>query len=178
MPIFDIDVCSSLFSTVHGIDSILSIESTVTSIVLEPWTCNDVNYEIFDISRFTLLESLEIGSNSFAFVKVFKIEDLSKLKSLKIGIRSFTKQKSNSGEDKSKSFHVLNCTSLESIEIGEFSFSDFAGDFELRNLESLQYLKIGSIKNESFNFFNSSFIVRGIDRKSVVFDRSSELEIH
>ena len=157
-----LDVCSSLFPTVHGVDSILSIESTITSIILEPWTCNDVNYEIFDISRFSLLESLEIGSNSFAFVKMFKIEDLSKLKSLKIGIRSFTKQKSSSGEDKSKSFHILNCTSLESIEIGEFSFSDFGGDFELKNLESLQSLKIGSINSESDSFFKSSFVVRGL----------------
>ena len=157
-----LDVCSSLFPTVHGVDSILSIESTITSIILKPWACNDVNYEIFDISRLSLLESLEIGSNSFAFVKMFKIEDLSKLKSLKIGIRSFTKQKSSSGEDKSKSFHILNCTSLESIEIGEFSFSDFGGDFELKNLESLQSLKIGSINSESDSFFKSSFVVRGL----------------
>ena len=162
----------------HSVDSFLSIESTITSIVLEPWTCNDVNCEIFDISRFTLLESLEIGSNSFAFVKMFNIKDLSKLKSLKIGIRSFTKQKSNSGEDKSKSFHILNCASLELIEIGELSFSDFAGDFELKKLKSLQNLKIGSIHYESFNFNKSSFVVRGIDRKSMVFDRSSELEKH
>ena len=64
--------------------------------------------------------------------------------------------------DESKSFHVLNCESLESIQIGEFSFSDFAGKFELMILVSIQSIKIGSIENESYNFWYSSFVVRRI----------------
>ena len=65
--------------------------------------------------------------------------------------------------DESKSFHILNCESLESIQIGEFSFSDFAGGFELKNLPQLQYIEIGESGNDSCNFFGSSFVIRGIE---------------
>ena len=64
----------------------------------------------------------------------------------------------NCGNDASKSFHVLNCESLESIEIGEYSFSDFGGEFELKNLPQLQSIQIGS-----HDFWCSSFEIRGIE---------------
>ena len=52
-------------------------------------------------------------------------------------MKSFTQRKFFMGDDKSKSFHILNCESLESIQIGEYSFSDYAGEFELKNLPQL-----------------------------------------
>ena len=84
------------------------------------------------------------------------------MKSLKIGQNSFTQKNNNYGDDKSKSFHILNCESLESIEIGEYSFSDFGGEFELKNLPSLQSIQIGTIGSDSYNFYHSSFVIRGI----------------
>ena len=139
------------------------MDSNITSLILPNWSCNDVNYTIFDISRFTLLESLEIGNDSFGSVESFLINDLSKLRSLKIGSNSFTQVKYDKiSRNESKSFHILNCESLESIEIGECSFSDFGGEFELSNLKSLKSIKIGSIENESYNYLWSSFIIRGM----------------
>ena len=61
------------------------------------------------------------------------------------------------GFDASKSFHILNCESLESIQIGEYSFSDFAGQFELKNLPQLQSIQIGTN-----GFYNLTFAIRGI----------------
>ena len=65
--------------------------------------------------------------------------------------------------DMSKSFHILNCESLESIQIGVYSFSDFAGEFELKNLPQLQSIQIGTIGSKSYNFSSSSFVIRGIE---------------
>ena len=96
-------------------------------------------------------------------MQTFQIDGLNRLKTIKIGINSFTQNKNSCGDDKSKSFHILNCESLESIEIGEYSFSDFGGEFELKNLPQLQSIHIGTVENESCNFFNSSFVIRGID---------------
>ena len=110
------------------------MDSSITSIVLPNWTCNDIEYTIFDFSRFTLVESIEIGDNCFESVQTFNIDGLNRLKTIKIGSNSFTQKKNDWGDDKSKSFHILNCESLESIQIGQFSFSDYAGDFELKNL--------------------------------------------
>ena len=83
---------------------------------------------------------------------------------IKIGNNSFTQiNRSAPKRYKSKSFHILNCKSLESIQIGEYSFSDYAGDFELTNLPELQSIQIGTIGSNSYNFHGSSFIINGIE---------------
>ena len=95
-------------------------------------------------------------------MKTFKIDGLNQLQTIKIGNNSFTQKKNSYGNDESKSFHILNCESLESIQIGEYSFSDFAGEFELKNLPLLQSIQIGIIGSNSNNFYSSSFVIRGI----------------
>ena len=147
----------------YHLDFIQSMNSSITSIVLPDWTCNDLHYTIFDFSRFTLLESIEIGNDCFGSVQTFKIDGLNRLKTIKIGNYSFTQKKNWYGKYKSKSFHILNCESLESIQIGAYSFSDFAGKFELKNLSQLQSIQIGTIGSWSFNFFGSSLVIRGIE---------------
>ena len=73
----------------------------------------------------------------------------------------------------------LNCESLESIRIGEYSFSDFAGEFELKNLPQLQSTQIGTVGSRSCNFYGSSFVVRGIELiLNIVMNRSSKSTIH
>ena len=159
----NIDVSELLFPKVYYFDFIQSIDSSITSIIIPNWSCNDYNYTIFDFSRFSIAESIEIGIDCFEFVKTFKIDGLSRLKTIKIGNNSFTQEKNGYGNDKSKSFHILNCESLESIQIGEWSFSDFAGNFELKNLPQLQSIQIGSFESPSANFCHSSFVIRGIE---------------
>ena len=139
------------------------MNSSITSIVLPDWTCNDVDYRAFDFSRFTQVESIEIGDDCFGSVQTFKIDGLNRLKMIKIGNNSFTYKKYWYGNDSSKSFHILNCESLESIQIGKYSFGDFGGEFELKNLPQLQSIQIGSIGSDSWNFCNSLFVIRGIE---------------
>ena len=126
----------------------------------------------WNVSWFLNLESIEIGNDCFRSVQTFKIDGLNRLKSLKIGKNSFTQVKSidfdnddrgsvSKCRNESKSFHILNCESLKVIEIGCCSFCDFGGEFELRNLENLESIKIGEIGNGSMNFYWSSFIIRG-----------------
>ena len=110
-----------------------------------------------------LIESVKIGNYCFESVQTFKFNGLNRLKSIKIGSNSFTHKKNDYGNDKSKSFHILNCESLESIQIGRYSFSDFGGEFELKNLPKLQSIQIGTIGSKSYNFPNSSFVIEGIE---------------
>ena len=149
-------------SKIHHSDIIQSIDSSITAITIPNWTCNDSHYTVFDFSRFIKVKSIEIGDDCFGSVKTFKIDGLNRLKTIKIGSNSFTHKKNGWGEYESKSFHILNCESLESIQIGQYSFSDFAGNFELKNLPQLQSIKIGSTKKRSNNFYCSSFVIRGI----------------
>ena len=125
------------------------------------------------------MESIEIGNDCFGSVQTFKIDGLNRLKTLKIGYNSFTQYKNRCGYDKSKSFHILNCELLESIQIGGCSFSDFGGEFELKNLPQLQSIQIGTIEDNSFNFCYSSFVIRGIELiLNIVMIRSSKSTIH
>ena len=151
---------SSLIPTLHNFNSLESIDSNVKSIHLPDRTCNDKEYTALDLSRFTLLEELEIGSNSFMYVNEFKIDGLNKLKSLKIGINSFTSKIGDNNS--SRSFSILNCVELESIEIGSYSFVDYGGGFELFNLPKLSTIIIGDIGVNSSNFLYSSFEIKSI----------------
>ena len=117
----------------------------------------------WDVSWFLNLESIEIDNDCFKSVETFKIDGMNRLKTIRIGNNSFTQKKKSRRDDKLKSFHILNCESLESIQIGPYSFVDFAGDFELKNLPQLQSIQIGTIGSGSFNFFCSSFVIRGIE---------------
>ena len=123
---------------------------------------DDCVLDDWDVSWLLNLESIEIGDDCFGSVKTFKIDGLNRLKTIKIGNNSFTQEKNRCGYDKSKSFHILNCESLKSIEIGKYSFSDFGGEFELKNLPQLQSIQIGSIGSVSFNFYYNSFVIRSI----------------
>ena len=133
----------------------------------------------FELSNYPNLKRIEIGNNCFVKVKSFQIDGLNRLKTIKIAHNSFTQKKY--GNDASKSFHILNCESLESIQIGESSFSDFAGEFELKNLPQLQSIQIGTIGrwSSSCNFYYSSFVIRGIELiLNIVMIRSSKSTIH
>ena len=158
-----LDVSELLFPKIYNFDFIQSLNSSTTSIIIPNWTCVVVDYTIFDFSRFTLVESIEIGNDCFGSVKTFQIDRLNRLRTLKIRNKSFTQKKNSVSNEKSKSFHILNCESLEFIQIGEYSFSDFGGEFELKNLPQLQSIQIGTIGSKSFNFYYSSFVIRGID---------------
>ena len=140
----------------------VNIDSNARCVNIGNGTCNDMNYTIFDIIRFQFVEELMIGSDSFLNIDTFKIDGLKSLRLLKIGMNSFTKYKGSWANNPSRSFHILNCDKLESIEIGRYSFSDYGGGFELKNLPKLSTIKIGEIGNDSSNFWDSSFVIKGI----------------
>ena len=135
----------------------------------------------WDVSLLYNLESIEIGNDCFESVKTFQIDGLNQLKTLNIGSNSFTQKKNSAGDDSSKSFHILNCKSLESIQIGKYSFSDYAGVFELKNLPQLQSIQIGAVgftEYGSWCFCYSSFVIAGISPIFYLRIRSSNTQKH
>ena len=135
------------------------------------------SFTILDFYNFRCVEHIGIGDDSFMLVNTFRIDGLTRLKTLTIGFNSFTMVTPKHWrmvfsnriylrklKNTSRSFHIVNCEKLETIEIQSFSFSDFAGQFELKNLPSLQSIRIGSfddINNLSMNFHYSSFQLGG-----------------
>ena len=158
------------------------MNKNVTNLIISSNSCNELNS--LNLNEYRYLKSIKIGDNCFMNVELFNIDGLNHLKSLKIGINSFTHFKSNDKWDKkiannaSRSFHLLNCTELKSIEIGSYSFSDYGGGFELKNLPKLSTIKIGEIRSSSCNFFYSSFMIKGIIDMILLMNRSSTFEFH
>lgn len=118
------------------------------------------------------LQFLEIGDSCFINVVTFELNGLNRLEKVIIGKDSFTlidtsdydndNNSLSNANNKYRSFHIVNCFSLVSISIDQFSFCDYAGQFELRNLPNLRKVDIGRGRAPSFNFCCSSFIVRSI----------------
>ena len=163
--------------TISPLNDLNELDSSIININIPNWSFNnELSMIELNLNRFVNLESIEIGNNCFGSIQRFEIEGLNRLQSLKIGINSFTQVKWNDilkdfsssiskCRNESKSFHILNCELLKVIEIGQFSFCDFGGEFELRNLDNLESIKIGEIGYQTMNFLWSSFKIRGITMK-------------
>ena len=175
MFLIHIDVNESLSKLIPiPLNNLNELDSSISNLHIPNWSFNnELNMIELNLNRFMNLESIEIGNDCFESVQTFQIEGLNRLQRLKIGMNSFTQLKSKDFENdldgsiskcrnESKSFHILNCKSLKVIEIGQFSFVDFGGEFELRNLDNLESIKIGEIRYQSMNFIWSSFNIRGI----------------
>ena len=122
-----------------------------SSYIVKPNSKNSLSG--FQLSNKPFLKVINIGNDCFARVAIFQLEKLNSLKSLTIGSNSFTLEKNSHGVDDSTFFSIRNCKALESIEIGEYSFSDFGGTFELASLSALKSFKIGVLNSDSYNFY-------------------------
>ena len=116
------------------------------------------NSNNFLLSNLGKLISITIGDECFKPLSTFNLNGLGSLVTLTIGSNSFTEHTNDKGNDASKSFHILNCNKLESISIGQYSFSDYGGEFELNNLPELQRLQIGYKNAYSYNFYALSVL--------------------
>ena len=147
-----------------------SMNMNVTNLIISSNSCNELTS--LNLNEYRYLKSIEIGNDCFENVDLFKIDGLKSLKSLKIGINSFTTAKNSYGNNVNRSFSILNCIELKLIAIGECSFSDYGGGFELRNLPKLSTIKIGEIGSWSYNFYYSSFVIKGIIDMILLMNRS------
>ena len=170
-------------SIINNSKQLNEIITNITNLIISSNSCNEL--KSLDLNKYRYLKSIEIGDDCFKNVELFKIDGLNELKSLKIGDKSFTHLKSDGkwgnkkANNTNQSFHILNCIELKSIEIGSYSFSDYSGGFELKNLPKLETIKIGEIgeiDNDSSNFFYSSFVIKGIIDIILIMNRSSTFE--
>lgn len=135
------------------------IDECVTSIVVANGSCNALDE--CSLKKYIQLQSFKVGNYCFRDVTNFVIENMPCLTEIIIGESSFTMCEGYSGKVVSKTFKVMSCPLLKSIKIGRYSFSDYAGDFCLRNLPKLTTLTIGVVKKPSANFYHADFVIQG-----------------
>ena len=137
-----------------------SLSKTIEQLQVSSNSCNSVNR--FELKSFDNLQSIKIGDECFSRVDFFCVSSMPKLKQIEIKMNSFTKELSGWKDNSERSFHLLHCPVLESITIGRYSFSDYGGDFELEDLPSLIDFNVGVFDKESWNFSNSSLVLRNL----------------
>ena len=111
-----------------------SLPACVKSITVN--ACEDYKKEVLDLSRFSELETLKIGSTCFNYVSRVSVVGLGKLKSMTVGEGAFQNNSSDCA------LVVKNCPLLCEVRVGNESFKAFK-EVELVELASLKTLTLG-----------------------------------
>lgn len=111
------------------------LEPTVKIIIIDSNCMNSKNITRLSFEKFSNLELIRIKSFSFSYTSTLLIDSLQKLKCVIIEDWCF---KSNL---ESSSCFLINCPSLQEIDIGNHSMEDYSM-FTLNNLPSLRVLHI------------------------------------
>ena len=127
-------------------------------------TCNYAPY--FKPSSKLLVKSITIEENSFIRAKSFRVDGLKLLRSISILQSSFTRVgyrvTETEARETDRHFGVLNCPQLTSIGISSYSFAEWDGEFELKNLPALEFIQIGSRKyGDSYSFYHNTLSMNG-----------------
>ena len=121
-------------SSLQICSDINSLPSEITDLSVPSNHCNNLPITVFTLHDSQMLSSIVIGDFDFKEVNTFSLSYLPSLVNLTIGSNSFTTQIYSYGNNAYRNFAVMHCSSLESITIRAFSFSDYAGDFVLEGI--------------------------------------------
>lgn len=143
--------------TVHSRDD---WEGIVHSIVEHITVSSNVaNVDVMDISLkgFEKLKSIEVGDYCFKDVKRVDISGLSELEEVSFGSHSCIKSgySDHQGKDNERHFYLIECKMIRRLAIGCKSFGDFSV-CEIKDTPRLEVIEIGSLSEESGNFFFAS----------------------
>ena len=113
------------------------------------------------MSNHPKLKTINIGNSNMKSARVFELDGLNELESVVIGKNSFSYAKTDNDISSTHRIdgvcRIVNCPKLKSIQIGDWSFSDYHS-FELNNLPSLQSIGIGKY----CFYYASSFSLTGL----------------
>ena len=140
-----------------GNDYLSSLNKYLTCLKVASGSMNDASE--FKLDSFDYLKEVIIEDNCYTSATRFKVDGLGRLEKLVVGKKSFT-----NGEvyyNTNRSFVVRNCPMLTLIDIGDCSFGEWGGEWELSGLDRLERLRIVSEEEEAYNFKGSPFVIKG-----------------
>lgn len=132
---------------------------TTEVLIVDNNTCNEESFTVLDCSLFTNLKQFEVGDYSMAYVDELDLVGLTKLERVVIGKRSFCKDKNNEGCNSHGHFRLKDCPLIRELRIGCCSFPDYS-TCEIENVDRLEVIEIGDLKEESNNFYITNLELR------------------
>ena len=151
-------------ATVLSIDDFMSLDSTVTKIIIDNGV-NEPDLTELDLTRFSQLNRLIVGDHCFSYVNELKLIGMNELECVVIGSNSFTKHKNGYGQDANRHFHLKNCPKLNSLKMGCYSFSDYRV-CEIENVNALEVIEIGELHGRGYSFYYASLELKSIQEES------------
>ena len=115
-------------------DDLENLPAHVKSITVN--ACEDYKKEVLDLSRFSELETLKIGSTCFNYVSRVSVVGLARLRSMTVGEGAFQNNSSDCA------LVVKSCPLLCEVRVGNESFKAFK-EVELVELASLKTITLG-----------------------------------
>ncbi|KAK8831503.1 hypothetical protein WA577_000588, partial [Blastocystis sp. JDR] len=149
-------------ANVHSIDELEPMSQSVEVMIVDNNACNDMSYQLLDLSFISNLKVFEVGDYSIAFVEEVKLIGLNVLERVVIGKNSFTKYKyrwPKSNPD--RHFYLKDCERLRELKIGCGSFSDYSV-CEIENVPSLEVIEVGELNEGSDNFWYASLELKNL----------------
>ena len=144
--------------TVSSAHDLKNVSAGVGVIVVDSGCCNDSGLRELDFSRFRNLREVRVGDECFMYVDEVKLSGLSKLESVVIGKNSFAKIKIKIVRPEynpNRHFYLKNCERLRELKMGCWSFSDYSV-CEIDNVPSLEVIEMGDLNERSCNFYYAS----------------------
>ena len=142
-------------ANIHSVDELRVMSQSVEVMIVDNDVCNDMVYQLLDLSSFSNLKAFEVGDYSFAFVNEVKLIGLNRLESMVIGENCFTKKRCHFGNDPNRHFYLKNCERVKELKMGCYSFSDYTV-CEIENNKSLEVIEMGRMNEWSYNFSHAS----------------------
>ena len=145
-------------ATVHSVEELNALDSSVETIIVDNNGCNDRSFTVLNLTRFVNLKVFEVGDYSFSYVNEVHMIGLPELERVVIGENCFTKEKfryiNDYGfeVDVNREFYLKDCEKLRELRIGSQSFMDYSV-CEIENDDSLEVIEMGRL-NEMSSFFN------------------------
>ena len=145
-------------ATVHSVEELNALDSSVETIIVDNNGCNDRSFTVLNLTRFVNLKVFEVGDFSFSYVDEVHMIGLPELERVGIGENCFTKEKfSYINEydfevDVNRHFYLKDCDKLRELRIDSQSFMDYSV-CEIEGVDSLEVIEMGRM-NELSSFFH------------------------
>ena len=147
---------------VESITDLSNMDDLTAVVRVRSNSCNDAGITTLDLSSYSSLQELTIGSSCFANVVTLNVTGLQELKKVEIGDSSFTKRKNSFGYDPNRHFYLKNCNNVKELRIGQYSFSDYSS-VEMNGLPSLETVIVGDLSQSSYNMLYASLELKSDD---------------
>ena len=147
-------------ATVHSVEELNALDSSVETIIVDNNGCNDRSFTVLNLTRFVNLKVFEVGDYSFSYVNEVHMIGLPELERVMIGENCFTKEKYRYineygfDEDLHRHFYLKDCDKLRELSIDSQSFMDYSV-CEIENVDSLEVIEMGRL-DEMSSFFHAS----------------------